>query len=97
MTLEKYIEWFNFSQYPINYPYYLRMGIRSNLHQLSLVVQLVIHLDDGGIDCFNKEFLDILTIYGDTDEEILDIFSKLEFSRNNIDYFKTDFKQLWNK
>lgn len=97
MTLENYIKFFNEELYPLNYPYYLRMGLRGSSKKLSLIVQIAI-LDDVGTDFdidkpSSYHFQDILTIYGNSDKEIIKIFNDLEFHKDHKNYFRS----LWNK
>ena len=97
MTLENYIKWFNEVVYPKNYPYYLRMGLRASNNKLSLTVQIGIPIvinDNFDINSkTNYEFQDVLTIYGDSDKEIIKTFEALEFSHDHKEYFKS----LWKK
>lgn len=100
MTLENYVKLFNEELYPKNYPYYLRIGIRTEDMKLSLIVQIGIpkeenlDSDDWDIDKPTEyDFQDILTIYGDSDEEIIKIFEQLEFHQDHKQYFRS----LWKK
>ena len=39
------------------------------------------------------DFQDIITLYGDTDEEVLNILQNIEFHQDHKQYFRS----LWNK
>lgn len=97
MTLDNYIKLFNEELYPKNYPYYLRMGVRTEQGQLSLIVQIGIPKEiDKDFDIDNPteyNFQDILTLYGDSDEDIIKMFENIEFNQNHKQYFRS----LWNK
>ena len=97
MTLENYAHLYNTEMYPLNYPYYLRTGIRSEEGKLSLIVQIGIPQEieePFNIDKPTKyDFQDILTLYGDTDEEIITMFENIDFNQDHKEYFKSLWKQ----
>ena len=70
--IEWYAKYFNEVLYPSKYPYKLMSGIGTDGNKLYLTIQ--IHTAKG--------MLDALRIWGDTDEEILDAFNKLEFENS---------------
>jgi hypothetical protein len=106
MNLESYIKYYNEVLYPLNYPYYLRTGLRTGESgslineatkgKLSIIVQIGIPKVDNstGFDIdkpTNYDFVDLLTVYGDTDQEIINILGKIEWGINHKEYFK----KLW--
>lgn len=95
MTLENYVLFYNKELYPLNYPYYLRTGIRAEGKELSLIVQIGIPKEqEEPFDIDNPteyDFQDILTLYGDTDEEVINLFEKIDFNVDHKEYFKS----LW--
>ena len=97
MTLENYAKLFNEELYPLNYPYYLRVGARSEQGKLSAIVQIGIPIEQEGefdIDAPTKyNFQDIITLYGDSDEEVIHLIENVEFHPDHKQYFKS----LWNK
>ena len=97
MTLENYAKLFNEELYPLNYPYYLRVGARSEQGKLSAIVQIGIPKEQEGefnIDNPTEyDFQDIITLYGDTDEEVLNILQNIEFHQDHKQYFRS----LWKK
>lgn len=91
MNLENYVKFFNNALYPINYPYHIRYGLRTNENNCYIVVQIHIDNDDNN----KPKFQDILHIEGDTEKEVLDKFSQIK--RRWIDTkLLEDYKSLWN-
>ena len=75
----------------------MRVGARSEEGKLSAIVQIGIPKEQEGefnIDNPTEyDFQDIITLYGDTDEEVLNILQNIEFHQDHKQYFRS----LWNK
>lgn len=96
LTLENYVKYFNEVLYPLNYPYRLKMGLRvEGENMMSIIVQIGIPKVEGEDFDMDKPteygFQDILTIYGDSDLDVLEKFESIHFSEDHKEYFK----QLW--
>lgn len=94
MTLENYVKFYNESLYPLNYPYFLRVGLRAEKEQLSLILDIGIPRENYSIDEPTEyDYQTILTIYGDTDNEVIETFERLELHEDLKEYFK----KIWDK
>ena len=102
MNLEGYIKYYNETLYPLNYPYYLKHGIRASIDNskpnLSIIVQIGIPKEcnlygsDWDIDKpAEYDFQDLIEVYGDTDEEVINIINNISWDINHKEYFK----KLW--
>lgn len=93
MTLENYVTFFNKELYPLNYPYHLKIGLRSKASsEVSLIVQIGIPSETEGENTWYN-FQDIMEITAPTDKEVIQIFNKMEFNTDHKEYFKS----LWIK
>jgi len=97
MTLENYSKLYNEVFYPKNYPYRLRVGLRGESNRVSMVLQIgepVEISDEFDIDEPTLyKFHDVLTVFGDTDEEVINAFNRIELSDN----IKEAFQKIWDK
>ena len=98
MTLENYAKLYNEVFYPKNYPYSLRVGLRGDTtNRVSMILQIgepVETSDEFDIDEPTLyKFHDVLTVFGDTDEEVINAFNRIELSDN----IKEAFQKIWDK
>lgn len=99
MTLEGYVKFFNEKLYPLNYPYKIRVGLRSSSEdkRLSLIVSIGIPKEQHATFYIDEptefNFQDLLTIYGKSDEEVIERFMNIDFDESHKEYFR----KLWNK
>src|SRR5690554_4081586 len=97
MTLENYSKLYNEVFYPKNYPYRLRVGLRGESNRVSMVLQIgepVEISDEFDIDEPTLyKFHDVLTVFVDTDEEVINAFNRIELSDN----IKEAFQKIWDK
>lgn len=97
MTLENYSKLYNEVFYPKNYPYHLRVGLRGESNRVSMILQIgepVETSDEFDIDEPTLyKFHDVLTVFGDTDEEVINAFNRIELSDN----IKEAFQKIWDK
>lgn len=97
MTLENYSILYNEVFYPKNYPYHLRVGMRGEPNRISMILQIgepVETSDEFDIDEPTRyKFHNVLTVFGDTDEEVINAFNRIELSDN----IKEAFQKIWDK
>lgn len=101
MTLENYIKLYNEVFYPKNYPYHLRVGLKGESNRVSMILQIgepvetiKLYSDEFDIDEPTLyKFHDVLTVFGDTDEEVINAFNRIELSDN----IKEAFQKIWDK
>jgi hypothetical protein len=89
MTISNYAKVFNEALYPLIYPYYLRAGLREEDSKKSITIQVGIPKDknldneDWDIDSPTEySFKDLITLYGDTDKEVINLFEELQLVEN---------------
>ncbi len=96
MTLENYIKLYNEVFYPKNYPYHLRVGLRGEPNKVSMILQIGEPVESYKFDIDEPtlyRFHDVLTVFGDTDEEVINAFNRIELSDN----VKEAFQKIWDK
>lgn len=94
MTLENYVKFYNESLYPLNYPYFLRAGLRAEGEKLSIILDIGIPRENFSVEDHTEyDYQTILTIYGDTDEEVIDTFQRIELDGDLKEYFR----KIWDK
>lgn len=93
MTLENFSKFFNEELYPSIYPYYLQHNLRCENNKLSLVVKIAKTDNIVGADFdidkdIKYKYEDLLILYGDSDQEVIDLFNKIDIN---------NFSKIWDK